>query len=1042
MSLSRREYACPVSALPSGTVTFLFTDIEGSTALLKQLGARYGDVLATHQLLLREAFAAHGGHEIDTAGDSFFVAFRRAKDGVAAAAEAQRALAAYEWPEGVRIRVRMGLHSGEPDVGEERYTGLGVHRAARIGAIGHGGQVLLSSATRELVEDDLPPGVSLRELGTVQLKDIDRPERVAQLVIEGLPSDFLRLKTHGPPPFHRRRGLLAGALAGVVAAAVAIPLFALGQGSSGSRITVAANAVAEIDPQKNRVVGQVQVGARPDSIGFGSGSLWVANLEDQTVSRIDPTSLTVKLIPVTDTPTGLATSPGAVWVVGSTPTSPSVTVRRIDPRFNNIAGKTRIGNVVPGGPGSVATQGNAVWVAPSSGLLSRLSTRSTQAVQQVDPNAGPTAIAVGAGAVWVTDSDANTVTRIDPTGLVTPIPVGHGPSAIAIGAGAIWVADTLDDAIVRIDPSTRAVTNMITVGRAPTGVSFGEGAVWVANSGDGTVTRIDPINVKPVKTIDVGGSPHGIVVAAHRVWVTVQPSTNAQGDQGGTAHLRVAQNVVDSMDPAFAYITYSMQLLYATCAKLFNYPDKAGPAGSRVVPEVAQSRTAPSADGKTYTFTLRKGFRFSPPSNERVTAETFKYSIERSLSPKLKGPAFTYGFLADVVGAKAYMAGDAPHIAGIVARGNTLRFRLTSPVPDFVTRLGMSLFCAVPIGTPIDPKGVPAIPMAGPYYIDSYASGQRLVLKRNPNYTGNRPHRLDGFDLTFGRAKHKTDSEIEAGTADYSIDGVDSADAPKLAARYGPGSAAAKNGRQQYFVDPLLGIDFLVLNTHRPLFADVRLRQAVNYAIDRRALAALGSAFPYALRPFSQYLPPGLFGFKSTDIYPFTPNVSKARQLAGVKHRTAVFYTCNHSPCDRMAQVVKSNLAAIGIDVQVKTFPLFAMLTRIGTKGEPFDLGWGEWVADYPDPDNFLNLLLLQGTVFPTFDDPTFKHKLANADRLSGPARYLAYGRLDADLAAHAAPWAAYGNMISTDFFSARMGCQINHPVYGIDLASLCIRPS
>ena len=145
-----------MTELPSGTVTFLFTDIEGSTTLLKQLGEEYGEVLATHQRLLRDAFAAHGGHEIDTAGDGFFVAFRRARDGVAAAAEAQRALAVQTWPPGVRVGVRMGLHSGEPAVGEERYVGLGVHRAARVGAIAHGGQVLLSSATRGLVEDDLP----------------------------------------------------------------------------------------------------------------------------------------------------------------------------------------------------------------------------------------------------------------------------------------------------------------------------------------------------------------------------------------------------------------------------------------------------------------------------------------------------------------------------------------------------------------------------------------------------------------------------------------------------------------------------------------------------------------------------------------------------------------------------------------------------------------------------------------------------------------------------------------------------------------------
>src|ERR1700740_953485 len=115
--------------LPSGTVTFLFTDIEGSTALLRRVGPAYGDILAEHQRILRAAFAAHDGHEIDTQGDSFFVAFRRAKDAVAAAVEAQRSLAEHQWPEGTPLRVRMGIHTGEPAAAGERYVGMGVHRA-------------------------------------------------------------------------------------------------------------------------------------------------------------------------------------------------------------------------------------------------------------------------------------------------------------------------------------------------------------------------------------------------------------------------------------------------------------------------------------------------------------------------------------------------------------------------------------------------------------------------------------------------------------------------------------------------------------------------------------------------------------------------------------------------------------------------------------------------------------------------------------------------------------------------------------------------
>src|SRR4029077_11959051 len=138
----------------------------------------------------------------------FFVVFRRAKDAVAAALDAQRALAATEWPDGYPVKVRMGIHTGEPVVGEQRYTGIGVHRAARIGAVGHGGQVLLSNATRELIEDDLPQGVSLRDLGRHQLKDIQRPERIYQVVAERLPWKFAPLKTGGTAGRLRSRRVL------------------------------------------------------------------------------------------------------------------------------------------------------------------------------------------------------------------------------------------------------------------------------------------------------------------------------------------------------------------------------------------------------------------------------------------------------------------------------------------------------------------------------------------------------------------------------------------------------------------------------------------------------------------------------------------------------------------------------------------------------------------------------------------------------------------------------------------------------------------
>ena len=168
-----------MSDLPTGTVTFLFTDIEGSTKLLHELGDDYAEALAVHRQVLRQAFADHSGAEVDTQGDAFLVAFARAKDAVVAAADAQRALA--DGP----IRVRMGVHTGEPVRTDEGYAGMDLHRGARIGAAGHGGQVLVSQTARDLVEQDLPEALALRDLGEHRLKDLTLPQRLFQLCGNG-----------------------------------------------------------------------------------------------------------------------------------------------------------------------------------------------------------------------------------------------------------------------------------------------------------------------------------------------------------------------------------------------------------------------------------------------------------------------------------------------------------------------------------------------------------------------------------------------------------------------------------------------------------------------------------------------------------------------------------------------------------------------------------------------------------------------------------------------------------------------------------------
>ena len=351
---------------PTGAVTFLFTDIEGSTRLVKQLRDAYGAVLADHQRLLREAFDAHRGYEVDTQGDSFFVAFASARDALLAAVEGQRALVSHDWPEGVQIRVRMGLHTGQAVAANGRYTGLAVHRAARIGAAGHGGQILVSQATQTLLEDEEEDiHVQLRDLGEQHLKDLDRPVRLYQAAADGLPEAFPPVRGGGAPdshaeaaPFWKRRAVLALVLALVVAAGIAAAVVSRG-GSDGGLRAIQPNHVGVIDPQTNTLVAEVQVGIQPGPIAAGAGSLWVGNLQDRTLMKIDPAGRSVTGLTALEnrTPTGIAVGLGAVWVAHGVRGD----VSRVDRQFGQVTDVTSAGGAAFGSPyGSVAVGAGSV----------------------------------------------------------------------------------------------------------------------------------------------------------------------------------------------------------------------------------------------------------------------------------------------------------------------------------------------------------------------------------------------------------------------------------------------------------------------------------------------------------------------------------------------------------------------------------------------------------------------------------------------------------------------------------------------------------
>ena len=311
---------------PAGTVTFLFTDMEGSTRLLSELGReRYGQVLAEHHRLLRAAFAEHRGIEVDTQGDAFFVVFHTAADAVAGAITAQRSLVGHEWPEGVQVRVRMGLHSGEALLEGKNYVGVAVHRAQRVSSAAHGGQVLLSNSTRELVADELPAGVVvLRDLGQQQLKDLDRPEHVFQLEAEGLQRAFPPIRGKPPAPTGLRRWVprtrWARAAAAVAALAVVAAILAgvLLTGGEGERLALGTeDALAAVDPGSAKVTDRYAAGATPSAVAVGEGAVWVLSSDDRTISRIDPSS--GERVPFTTSATPLDTPPPAPARSGSRP---------------------------------------------------------------------------------------------------------------------------------------------------------------------------------------------------------------------------------------------------------------------------------------------------------------------------------------------------------------------------------------------------------------------------------------------------------------------------------------------------------------------------------------------------------------------------------------------------------------------------------------------------------------------------------------------------------------------------------------------------
>jgi peptide/nickel transport system substrate-binding protein len=501
-------------------------------------------------------------------------------------------------------------------------------------------------------------------------------------------------------------------------------------------------------------------------------------------------------------------------------------------------------------------------------------------------------------------------------------------------------------------------------------------------------------------------------------------TSGSTGREGGI--FRIA-GVPDAIDPA---ITLDAgDALAASCVRLMSYPDKPWPRGTRVVPEAAAAYPDVSRDGKTYTFTVRDGFRFN--TGEKVTAQSFAHAIVRIMSPAAKAAWVQY--VQDIAGAQAVMDGKAAEPTGVKARQNKLSVRLTHAARDFPARTSFYAFCAVPSDLPISEEGVSELPGAGPYYIADFVTGQKLVLKRNPFYRGSRPHHFDEID--FASAPDNVRA-VESGAADYA-ELNSPADVAHLALKFRP----------QLHSVPGFAVRYVVLNNSRRLFKDnLPLRRAVNFALERRALLKARSDVMGTLT--DQYLPPGMTGFVDAHVFPLRhPDMRKAKALARGHTRSgkAMLYIKDDPTDIAQSQIIRRDLKQIGIDVSVKKLPGPALFQKLFTPGTPYDMTLLGFGPDYSDPYAVLDTLFdgrMIGTPYTVnlayFNSAKYNSILAADSKLTGSARYAAYGKLDVDLARNAAPMVAYASESALTFVSRKIGCIVLNPF--LDLAAACTK--
>ncbi len=511
---------------------------------------------------------------------------------------------------------------------------------------------------------------------------------------------------------------------------------------------------------------------------------------------------------------------------------------------------------------------------------------------------------------------------------------------------------------------------------------------------------------------------------------------SAEVKRGGTLRINLSETDFEFLDPSLAYDSAGWTVLFATNMTLLNYPDKPAPVGNRLTPEAAAAFPTVSKDGKTYTFTVRSGLKFSDGS--AITAAAFKRALERAADPNQGSPAIA--FMHTVVGADARNENKAKSISGVTAKGQKLTVKLTQADPTFLAEVAMPFFAAVKPSMPINPKGENVYPSGGPYRIVSRDVGRQVVLERNKFYKGSRPSNADRIVITVLTDQAQSFLQTKAGQVDYDMGGLPATAHQELFNKYGV-------NKSRYFVNPGVNVFYVALNTNRPAFKSANVRKGVNYAIDRPAMLRVGGLL--AGKRTDQILPPSMRGFRDAKLYPIKgADPAKAKSLAGGSNaEVTILHTTSASAVAR-GQILQFNLKQMGLNPKLKPQPFGVAIKTAGSRTGDFDAFLIGWLADYPDPFDFINVLMdgdniqdANNSNYAYLNIAKYNNAMKAAAKLSGNPRYEAYGKLDVDLMKNAAPWAPMYNSNTREFIGARLTNYIYHPVYaGAVLNALAIK--